>query len=198
MADVEDSFQLRRSPRKGFHRLQKGPRSLAASQSIRPHSARACLNVRSRYLSERPGLPAVYPAPAVRHCWRLAWRPAPCPRSASRAEVHFMAATRLDAIGNNMFAKRRTAVSLEEDEDSGDGREEQRAPGEFPPCIRRVFLHVAGPPVSFLASEPCPGPQSLKSLMAKNSFRACETATGSSCCSQWLASGSSVSWPFGQ
>jgi hypothetical protein len=28
--------------------------------------------------------------------------------------------------------------------------------------------------------------------MAKNSFSACETAAGSSCCSQWLASGSSV------
>src|ERR1700732_1922568 len=58
-------------------------------------------------------------------------------------------------------------------------------------CVRRVA-------VSFLASEPCPGLQSLKSRMAKNSFSACETAVGSSCCSQWLASGSSVSWPFGQ
>src|ERR1700730_331416 len=36
-----------------------------------------------------------------------------------------MAATRLDAIGNNCLAKRRTAVSLEEDEDSGAGREDQ-------------------------------------------------------------------------
>ena len=31
---------------------------------------------------------AVHPAAAVRHRWRLARLPAPCPRSASRAEVH--------------------------------------------------------------------------------------------------------------
>jgi hypothetical protein len=91
------------------------------------------------------GLPAVHPAPAVRHRRTLAWRPS-CSRlrSAAGAAMHGQYTLhgldppisaeplllvpqlyqRRPARRNERacLAQRRTAVSLEENEDSGDGR----------------------------------------------------------------------------